>query len=225
MLSAVLAVQLLLAGTPGQGPQPFRWEVPDMVAKVEVPGRMSVAGMPIRLEAYTSRKSVQQLLQHFATVFDEAGFYIQRQQRQFAAQPHLTALDTKTLIAYTVILEPEPGGLTTVVIGEAKLNESTAPAPAAASSMPVYPGASKPLMGDFEGAKTLAYQVVGKQAQIQDWYREQLTRAGYKEESPLTFRRREQELRVSLSQNGGWVQVVVFLKTTPDALPGAGDTR
>ncbi|WP_224246245.1 hypothetical protein [Hyalangium gracile] len=217
MLSTLLTLQLLLAAAPGQPPQPFRWQVPEMVSRLEVPGRMNVAGMPIRLEVYSSRLSVQQLLQHFATAFDRAGFYLQREQRQFSAQPHLTALDTRTFIAYTVILEPEPGGLTTVVLGEAKLNEPLPPA--APASLPMYPGASKPLHGDFEGARTVAYQVVAKQAQVESWYREQLTRAGYQEETPLVFRRQEQELRVSLSQNGGWVHVVLFQRTSTEALP------
>jgi len=105
MLSGLVALQLLLAASPQPAPKPFHWTVPEQVAKVEVPGRMNVAGMPIHLEAYTSRQSVEQLLQHFATAFDEAGFYIQRRQQQFARQPHLTGLDTRTFTAYTVIFD------------------------------------------------------------------------------------------------------------------------
>lgn len=214
MLSPLIALTLLLATSPAS--DPLYWEVPGLVSQVEVPARMNMAGIPIRLQAYTSRRSVQELLQHFATAFDEAGFYLERNQRQFAAQPHLTALDTKTFTAYTVILEREPGGLTTVVIGEAKLN---APPPPSPPSSLLYPGASKPVQGDFEGARTLAYQVVAREEQVADWYRDQLTRAGFQEEAPRVFRRSEQELRLSLSQNGGWVHVVVFLTTAGTDAP------
>ncbi|WP_224247850.1 hypothetical protein [Hyalangium gracile] len=215
MLSPLIAVTVLLAAAPGA--DPLRWEVPGLVTQVEVPGRMNMAGIPIRLQAYTSRHSVQQLLQHFATAFDEAGFYIERNQRQFAAQPHLTALDTKTFTAYTVILEREPSGLTSVVIGEAKLG-AAAP-PARPSSTLLYPGAQSPVQGDFEGARTLAYQVVASKEQVADWYREQLTRAGFQEEAPGIFRRSEQELRLNLTQSGGSVQVGVFLTTAGAAAP------
>jgi hypothetical protein len=215
MLSPLITVWLLLAAAPVQ--DPFQWEVPGMVSKVEVPATMDMAGMPLRLQVYTSRQTVQQLLQHFATAFDEAGFYIQRDQLQFAAQPHLTALDTKALIAYTLILEPESGGLTTVVLGEAKLG-APPPPPTTAPSL-LYPGAMSPLLGNFEGARTLAYQVVAKKEQVAAWYREQLTRVGYHEESPLLFRKDEQELRLSLSPNGGALHVLMFLKTAGVATP------
>jgi hypothetical protein len=213
MLSSLLIAGLLLAAAPAQPSDPFQWEVPELVSKVEVPARMNMEGMPIRLQVYTSRQTVEQLLQHFATAFDEAGFYIERNPRQFAAQPHFTALDTKTYRAYTVILEREPNGLTTVVLGEARLGEARAPA--ASASPLLYPGAQGTVQGDFEGARTVAYQVAGKQAEVEAWYREQLTRAGYKEESPLLFRRDEQEIHVSLTQNGGWVHAALFLKTAP----------
>jgi hypothetical protein len=211
MLSCLLV--LVLAAPPAEGRDPFHWKVPGLVSTLEVPSRMSVEGMPLRLQVYTSREPVERLLQYFATAFDEAGFYLQRHQRRLAAQPHLTALDTRTFTSYTVLLEPEPGGLTTVVLGEAKLNE---PAPARADTLPVYPGAMNVLHGDFEGARTLAFRAPAKVEQVGAWYREGLKGAGYKEEAPLLFRREEQEVRLSLSQEGGWVQAVLFFKT---ALP------
>lgn len=217
MLSGLLVLELLMAASPAQAQDPFHWKVPGLVSVVEVPAEMSVGSVPVRLQVYTSRETVQRLVQYFATAFDEAGFYIQRQQQQLIAQPHLTALDTRTLTSYTVIFEPEPGGLTSVVLGEAKLN---APRPAAPSKLvPVYPGAVNVLHGDFEGAQTLTFRVAAKDAQVHDWYREQLTRAGYKEESPRVFRRREQEIRLSLVVKGDWVDAVLFLKTAGEPRP------
>lgn len=221
MLSCLLVLELLMAAPTAEARDPFHWKVPGLVSTVEVPGQMSVGGTPVRLQVYTSRETVQRLLQYFATAFDEAGFYIQREQRQLIAQPHLTALDTRTFTSYTVILEPEPGGLTSVVLGEAKLD---VPRPATPSNLfPVYPGAVNVLHGDFEGARTLTFRVAAKTAQVQAWYREQLTRAGYKEEAPGIFLRQEQEIRLSLSENGKWVDAVLFLRTAgglPPLEPG-----
>jgi len=218
MLSCLLLLELLLAAAPAEASrEPFHWEVPGWVSTVDVPDRMNVGGIPVRIRVYTSREKLERLLQHFATAFDEAGFYLQRHQPRLAAEPHLTALDTRTFTSYTVILTPEPGGLTTVVLGRARLGE--AQRAALPSSLPVYAGAMNVLYADLEGARTLTYRAPAKEADVRAWYRERLTRAGFKEESPLLFRRREQELRLSLSQEGGWVEAVVFLKTAGEFPP------
>ncbi|MDC0712873.1 hypothetical protein POL68_30710 [Stigmatella sp. ncwal1] len=209
MLSCLLVLEVLLAAPPAG--EPLQWQVPGQVSTVEVPGGMNVGGIPIRLQVYTSKESVDRLLQYFATAFDESGFYIERQQKQLAAEPHLTALNTRTLTSYTVILEKEASGLTTVVLGEAKMGEFK-PLPAS-ELLPVYPGAQSVLQGDFEGAKTLAFRVEAKEAQVSAWYRERLLRAGYKEEGPLVFRRQEQEVRLSAAVREGALDVVLFLKT------------
>ncbi|QRN95038.1 hypothetical protein JRI60_39035 [Archangium violaceum] len=212
MLSYLLVLELLMAAPSAHAREPFQWQVPGLVSTVEVPAQMNVGGIPVRMRVYTSRESVERLLQHFATAFDEAGFYIERNQQQLVAQPHLTALDTRTFTSYTVILQPEPGGLTSVVLGEAKLGERQPAEPSGV--FPVYPGAVNPLLGDFEGARTLSFRVAAKEAQVRAWYREQLTRAGYKEESPGLFLRREQRIRLSLSQRGAWTEAVLFLEAT-----------
>jgi hypothetical protein len=194
-------------------PSPLEWQVPGHVSTLEVPGKMDVAGIPVRFLVHTSREPVEKLLQHFANAFSEAGFYIQRNQKRRAAQPHLAALDTRSLTSYTVILNPEPGGLTTVVVGEARLKEFQPAAPP--SSLPVFPGGSDLLHANFEGARTLSYKVTAKEADIRAWYREQLGRAGFSEEAPLLFRRQEQELRVSLESEAGRISVFLFLQTAP----------
>lgn len=218
MLSCLLVLELLLAATPGErSREPFQWTVPGLVSTVDVPGGMDVGGIPVRLQVYTSREKLGRLLQYFATAFDEAGFYVQRHQPRLAAEPHLTALDTRTFTSYTVILTPEPGGLTTVVLGQARLGEAQPASPP--GFLPVYAGAMNVLYADLEGARTLTYRAPAKESDVRAWYREWLTRSGFKEESPLSFSRKEQELRLSLSQQGGWVDVVLFLKTAGDLPP------
>ena len=196
---------------PPSAPPPFHWRVPGLVSTLEVPGELNVGGIPIRLEVYSSRERVEYLLQSFATAFDEAGFYIPSKTRRVVLQPHLTALDTRTLTAYTVILNPTPGGLTTVVLGEAKMGQKTTPS--TPPLVPPYPGAKQVLQGDFEGARTLTFWAAARAEQVETWYRERLLTAGYKEEEPLVFRRQEQEVRLSLKAERMGTTALVFIKT------------
>ena len=219
MLSGVLVLGLVLASPPAPPASTgCPWKVPGVVSTLDVPGEMNVGGIPIHLQVYSSREDVVHLLQSFVTSFAEAGYYVPDRQPRLVAQPHLTALNPRTLVAYTLILEPEPGGhLTTVVLGEAKLNELKPPP--ASELLPVYPGGRNVLQGDFEGARTLTYQVSARDEQVRAWYREHFTRQGFKEEEPLLFRRQEQEARVTVSTVKGALNVVIFLKTAPESPP------
>nr|WP_239578595.1 hypothetical protein [Archangium primigenium] len=193
-------------------PAPFRWNVPGVVSQVDVPGQMDVGGIPIRLEVYTSKETIPFLLQSFATAFDEAGYYIQARPPRVMRQPHLTALDTRTLTAYTVILEPAGAGLTTVVLGEARMGDFKPPQ--GAPTVPLYPGATNLLQGDFEGAKTYAYRAPASEDTVRAWYRDALTQAGYQEESPGIFHRDTRQVRLSLRPDKGATSVMLFLETS-----------
>ncbi|MET0404979.1 MAG: hypothetical protein ABW123_21365 [Cystobacter sp.] len=194
-------------------PAPFRWKVPGLVSSLDVPGQMNVGGIPIRLEVYSSRERVETLLQSFANAFEQAGFYIPRRTRRVARQPHLTALDTRTLVAYTVILNPGPDGLTTVVLGEARMGEKTTTTP---SLVPAYPEARQVMQGDFEGAHTLSFWAAARPEQVETWYRQRLLTAGYKEEEPRVFRRQQQEVRLSLKPERMGTTALLFIQTAGD---------
>ncbi|OJH41116.1 hypothetical protein [Cystobacter ferrugineus] len=215
MLSGLLVVLttgwLSASPPPSPPPAPFHWKVPGLVSTLDVPGEMNVGGIPIRLQVYTSREPVESLLQSFANASDAAGFYIPRKTRRVARQPHLTALDTRTLTAYTILLNPSPDGFTTVVLGEAKMDQKTASA--TPSLVPTYPGAKHVLQGNFEGARTLSFWAAARTEQVETWYRERLLTAGYKEEEPLVFRRGEQELHLSLKTQHMGTNALLFIKT------------
>ena len=221
MLSPLLVLGLLgAAPAPPSSGACASWKIPGLVSTLEVPGEMSVGGIPIRLQPFSSREGVEALLASFVTAFSAAGFYVPERQPRFSAQPHLTALDPRTLTACTLVLETEPGGrLTSGVVGEARLGEARPVT--AADGLPVYPGGKSALLGDFEGARTLTYRLEApkvKEAQVHAWYREQLTRAGYTEEQPMLFRQRERELRLAVTARQGGLDVVLFL-TTAEAPP------
>ena len=177
---------------------------------VEVPAQMDVGGIPVRFRVITSKEKVERLLQHFAQAFADAGFYIEPNQKRLAAEPHLTALNTRTLTSYTVILKPQAGGMTEVVLGEARLGAART---ASAPTLPVFPGAKDVLQSNFEGAQTLGYQLQAQEAEVKAWYQEQLSRAGFREEEPLLFRKKEQEVRVAVTAHQGGLHVFLFLRT------------
>ena len=136
------------------------------------------------------------------------GFYLPPPPRNMAPPLRITALETRTLTSYTVIFQPLKGGLTEVVVGEARLKERKAAAP---PMVPVYPGGKDVLQSSFEGARTLGYQVEAKDAEVKAWYQKELTRIGYKEEEPLVFRREGQEVRLDVTPQGSAVHVFLFL--------------
>lgn len=219
MLSALVALVVASAPAKGSAPapvDPLQWEVPGQVSVVEVPATMDVGGIPVRFRVVTSKEKVEFLLRHFAQAFSDAGFYIERKQKQLAPQPHLTALNTQTFTSYTVILTPQAGGLTEVVVGEARLS---ARRPSSPPTLPVFPGAKDVLQSDFEGAQTLGYTVQAPAADVKAWYQEQLSKAGYREEEPRVFRRKEQEVRVEVTPHAGSLHVLLFLRTAGEPLP------
>jgi len=221
MLSALLVLGALLASPPAgkQAPKPgdpLQWEVPGTVSVVEVPGQMDVAGIPVRFRVVNSKEKLEPLFLHFAKAFSDAGFYLPPPPRNMAPPLRLTALETRTLTSYTIIFQPQKGGLTEVVVGEARLKERKASAP---SMAPVYPGGKDVLQSSFEGARTLGYQVEAKDADVKAWYRQELTRIGYQEEEPLVFRRKGQEVRLAVTAQGSGVHVFLFLREGGEPLP------
>jgi hypothetical protein len=221
MLSALLVLGGLLASPPA-GKQaappgdPLQWEVPGEVSVVEVPGQMDVAGVPVRFRVVSSKEKLEYLFHHFAKAFSDAGFYLPPPPRKMAPPLRITALETRTLTSYTVIFQPQQGGLTEVVVGEARLKERKVAAP---PMVPVYPGGKDVLQSSFEGARTLGYQVEAKDAEVKAWYQKELTRIGYKEEEPLVFRRKGKEVRLAVTPQGSGVHVFLFLREAGEPPP------
>jgi hypothetical protein len=103
-----------------------------------------------------------------------------------------------------------------VIVGEARLKERQSGAP---PMVPVYPGGKDVLQSNLEGARTLGYRVEAPEAEVKAWYQKELTRAGFKEEEPLVFRRKEKELRLSVTPQEGGLHVFLFLRETGEPPP------
>ncbi|MCP3136553.1 hypothetical protein [Pyxidicoccus xibeiensis] len=194
--------------------QPFVWDVPRVLDVVDVPGVMLADGVPVRLKAVRSAEKPEPLLQHMVDRWEEWGLYITpaEQQPQLLREPMLTALDPERFITYTVILQPNPDGTTTVYLGEADMSKP----PATMSSVaPVFPGAEGVMTSDLEVVRSVNYTVSAKEAEVEAFYRTELGKAGFKPTEPRRFRAGQEEVELILKPlQPGKLSVAVLRRTT-----------
>jgi hypothetical protein len=207
---------LLSAGEAAAQKLPFTWDVPKVIESIEVPGIMKSDGIPVKLRSVKSAERPEVILQHMVDRFEEFGFYIPAKRSQWFQEPQLTALDTERLISYTFIIQPNPDGSTTVVLGEANLGlwqkeQSTI--------APVFPGAQDVMNSNLEIARTLSYRVpvTDKPPDVESFYRGMLTQQGYTEAEPHIYRKGTDEMQVMVSApKGGYVPVTVIRRASTE---------
>jgi hypothetical protein len=212
----VLALALLGAGVASAQRPTFSWDVPRVVESVDVPGVMQADGIPVKLRSVKSAEKPEVIVQHLVARFEAAGFYIppDAHRTQRLAEPQLTALDTDRLISYTFILQPNPDGTTTVVLGEANLGLARKEQ---STFAPVFPGGTDVMRSEMEGARSLTYSVTAEQGKVREFYLTELRAAGFTETSQGTWRRGGEELRVAVRPGAaGRVAVIVMLRTTTE---------
>lgn len=223
LLLSPLRLGLVLLAVLGAGQAaaqrlPFTWDVPKVLETIEVPGVIKSDGVPVKLRSVRSAERPEVILQHLVNRFEAWGFYIppDRHRTQLTQEPQLTALDTERFISYTFVLQPNPDGTTTVVLGEANLAQREA---GQAPSVPVFPGAQGLVSSDVEVAHVVSYQVaVSKQpADVAGFYRKELSQQGYTETERNLYRKGSEELTVSVgAPREGNVSVVVTRRTSPE---------
>jgi hypothetical protein len=196
----------------------FEWAVPAEAARVDVAGVQQARGIPVKLEAATSRLPAPELLRYFAGRFRERGLFIppEKDQLVVAGALQLTALDVDRLLAYTVLLRPLPRGRGTQVL------MSTADLEAARGEGPAFvalpPDASSVVTVDVESARSVSFATPARPEQVAAFYREVLTRDGYHEREPGVFERGSETLRLHTRPLGnGRLGVVVREQRLPDA--------
>jgi len=204
---------VLSAGEAAAQQLPFTWDVPKVIETVEVPGIMRADGIPVKLRSVKSAERPEVILQHMVDRFEAWGFYIPAKRSQWLKEPQLTALDTERLISYTFVIQPNPDGSTTVVLGEANLALWEKQVLTIA---PVYPDAVDVMNTDVEVARTLSYRVPASKStpDITGFYRKELTQLGYAETEPNTYRKGAEELLVTVSPPKGGFMVVTVLRRT-----------
>jgi hypothetical protein len=200
--------------------QPFTWDVPKVVGIVDVPGVMLADGVPVRMRAVRSAEKPEPLLQHMVDRWMEWGLYIAplEQQPQTLREPMITALDPERLITYTVIIQANPDGTTTLYLGEADMSK---PPSAVSSVAPVFPGAQKVMTSELEVVRSVNYTIDAKAAEVEAFYRTELGKMGFKEVKPRLFRGGGEELELLLNPlEPGKLSVAVLRRTVAPQAPG-----
>jgi hypothetical protein len=210
-----LLVALLAGGHDAGTPRRFLWDVPQPLESVPVSGGAKALGVPMKLHAVKSKLGAEALFLHFRREFQAANLYIPPREGQFQMPGgrQLTGLDIETNTSYTVIFQPNPDGTTTLILGEADLEHRDPPADA---KLPVYPQASHVLQSSGEGSLMLMYEAQARPEELSSFYRETLSRAGYREKDGAFVRAGEQ-IRVLAqgAQDGGTVYVTVIQTAAP----------
>jgi hypothetical protein len=156
---------------------PFVWPRPDVVEEIDVPGTVVAQGVPVRLRVVRSRLGVQRLLETFAGAFERAGLWVPPVQRRLVAEPHVTGLDWRARVSYSVILHPNADGTTTCVLGEAQLVNKR---DGGADFAPLFPAAREVLRVEQEGARVLSYVAPASLDEVTQFYGATLARLGFK---------------------------------------------
>ncbi len=170
----MIAVWLTLAL--GAAPAHFVWPKPALIEEIDIPDVIRSDGIPVRLHTIRSKLGVQELLQTYATAFDQAGFYIAMEQKRIVAEPHLTALDPRTKISYSAIISPNADGTSSILLGEAAMGKKR---PSLKDFAPVMPAASSVMRVDQETGRVLSFTVRASVDEANAFYRETLVPAGF----------------------------------------------
>jgi hypothetical protein len=189
---------------------PFVWPRPDLVEEIDVPGTVVAQGVPVRMRVVRSRLDVQRLLETFTGAFERAGLYVPPVQRRLLAEPHVTGLDWRASISYSVILHPNPDGTTTCVLGQAQLGKKR---DAGGDFAPLFPAAREVLRVEQEGARVMSYVAPASLTEVTQFYGATLERLGFKRaaEQGVFERGADRLLVLARPLDTGGVSVVVVL--------------
>jgi hypothetical protein len=204
------------------GVLPFR--LPAIEAAVDIGRTTHVNGFPLRLGAYRTALSTDEVMSHFIKAFAEAGFFLPpRAKIPGLTLPHVSALDPSRRVAYLVYGWPEPNRQSTFIIGAAGLQRTRPPEPENASLVP--PKASQVTQFDFESTHAVGFRTVLSQSELMQHYRSKLPSAGWTEPTSGVFQRKGRRLRILAKDEGNERSVVVWnegigidgVSSTPDS--------
>src|SRR5581483_7933897 len=138
----------------GQAPRVLKFEVPHVIEQAAVPERLFAADFPVTVHAVRTSEPPESLVRFFDAEFNKAGLFRMPQQQlpEPMRSQSLTGLDTRTLISYTVIFQPNPDRTTTAIISETYMAER-APRAGAPEIAALFPGASQVIRSSSEALK------------------------------------------------------------------------
>lgn len=182
---------------------PFVWELPPKT-KHEIPidGTTYVDGVPVRLRQLVVQGSPEEIGKHFLESFLKQGLYIAPRQ---SITRLLTGVDPQAIITYSVVLQPNDKGHTTVILGESRPLDRKVEA----GGLPVLPQAKGAIPVQFEGYLLVSYLVSATEAEVRAFYAKELAARGYKARDGGVWIKTGDQLELMLSVQGSQTKVVL----------------
>ncbi|WP_342378476.1 hypothetical protein NVS55_03775 [Myxococcus stipitatus] len=214
------------AQTDAQSAPRFVWPSLRVLEQVDASEVVEAGGVPVVLRAVVVKDSVQDLVQRFADAFRAGGLHVPpgNEQPQLASgAAMLTAVDMYRGLTFTVILQPQEGGVTLVYLGEA--NHTLRREPSAEGDVATLPpGAHQVLRVNDEGSRTMSFLVPMSASEVDTFYAQVLGRDGWRraDGDASSYTRANEELRVvhELAE-GGLRSVVLILRGRARAAQGS----
>ncbi len=212
------AAAICIGAGPAAGPAHFVWPRPQLVEEIDIPAVVKADGVPVRLHVIRSKMGIEELLQTYATAFEQAGFYIALKQKRIVAEPHITALDWRTRISYSAIFSPNADGTTSCLFGEAAMGKQTAvPASDFAALMPA---AREVMRIDQEADRVISFSVKARVDEVNQFYRETLTPVGFlpgpAEDEANLYGKGDERIRVIATPRADGMTTVVLMHRRSD---------
>ncbi len=184
-------------------PKKFTWDIPQVVEQVEVPGVVEGMGTPVKLHAVRTRMKLLDIMAFMDREFAKARLYVapRKDLTKLSSDPQLHGFDPYRKIGFSVIYQPNPDGTTTLILGEAHLEESRGLSNGFA--LPVHPLAQGTIQSRQEGAVVVAYSVTASEAEVGQFYTDVLGMQGYTPVAKLKFRKDRQQVVVAYQPNQG----------------------
>ncbi len=203
--------------SPDAGVLPFKWDVPPIVAEVDIPGITWSAGVPVKMHAVVVKGRVEDLMRHFVESFSRQGLYVLPPHEVPASPyPSVTGHDPDARISYTVIFQPSSQkGLVTLVLGEANVGAVDARQAQGPDFAPLYPGARSVVRTNVEGLNTVAYVAPASELEVTTFYKESLSKAGFKPEGQNAWRKGNEVIRIQMQRLDGQLNVMLSRSIAP----------
>ncbi len=184
-------------------PRKFTWDIPQVLEKVEVPGVVEGMGTPVKLHAVRTKLKLLDIMGYMDREFAKARLYVapRKDLTMLTSDPQLHGFDPFRKIGFSVIYQPNADGTTTLILGEAHLDEGRGLS--SGFSLPVHPRAQGTLQSKQEGAVVVAYTVQAPEAEVAQFYTDVLGMQGYTPISRLKFRKDRQQVVVAYQPNKG----------------------
>lgn|GEM_PF-2745366 len=178
----------------------FAWPSMRVLEQIDANEVVEAGGVPVVLRAVVVKERAEDLVQRFADAFRAGGLHVPpgNEQPQLASgAAMLTAVDMYRGITFTVILQPQEGGITLVYLGEA--NHTLRREPGAVGDIATLPpGAQQVLRVNEESSRTMSFLVPMSAGEVDSFYAQALRRDGWRREEGDTtvYTRSGEELRV-----------------------------